>query len=64
MHLVLVLVHQQRAIGNGHNVRNLVGRCADDGLQSHFSQQADAAVYLAGRKPGLYTMADLLGDLT
>ena len=24
----------------------------------------NAAVYLAGRKPGLYTMADLLGDLT
>ena len=42
MHSVLVFVHQQRAVCDRHNIRNLIGRCADNGLQAHLSQKADA----------------------
>ena len=41
MHSVFVLVHQQRTVCNRHNIRNLVRRRTDNGLQAHLSQEAN-----------------------
>ena len=42
MHYVFVLVYQQRTVCNRHNIRNLIRRCTDNGLQAHPSQETDA----------------------